>query len=302
MLSKLKGPIRRPPRRPPRIPIFTPFFTSSLALGRRIYPTSFRGGFKGRTSISLGTATAAMLLFFFTTFSQAAETTLVKIQDAHGLQVWKQTQVLACSLSIAFGGKTTLAGALYFETQGPRTRLELTSGDTLIFDGKTAWLSPETSALQRGRFHSLTWSWFLAIPFKLGGRDSRLTPFKTVTWDLRPFLTSVLTFAPGTGDTPDDWYYLYVDAQTHLLRGMGYIVTYGKSKTDAEQNPHGIIYEDYRDIEGVHIATLWRFGQFSEADGISGDIGSAKLSAFRFLKPGQVSFDKPPRAKEATKP
>ena len=124
----------------------------------------------------------------------------------------------------------------------------------------------------------------------------------TVQWEGRKYLTSLQTFEAGRGDTPDDWYHLYFDPESNLLRGMGYIVTYGKPRNEAEKDPHGLLYESYQDFGGILISTRWRFTHFSKQNGFSGNLGTGRISDLRFLKAGEKSFDKPVKAREEALP
>jgi hypothetical protein len=94
-----------------------------------------------------------------------------------------------------------------------------------------------------------------------------------------------LTFAGGTGDTPDDWYVLYRDPQTSRLAAMGYVVTWGRDLEQAEAEPHAIVYDDFTPVGGAMIPTTWRFYRWSLEDGIQGDpIGRLELTGVHLVE------------------
>src|SRR5687768_4548611 len=185
---------------------------------------------------------------------------VAELERAHGASAWKRHDALRADIRVEFGGKTTLDGILSFTTDGTKSRIDLKDGAQLTFDGERAWVSPDSATFKMARFHLLTWPYFLGVPFKL--RDGGVR----VGWmgdqplgDGRQYPAIRLTFAPGTGDAPRDWYILYRDPQTDRLRAMAYIVTYAKAPSDRPDDPHAILYDDFRTIAGVTLATRWTF-------------------------------------------
>jgi hypothetical protein len=84
---------------------------------------------------------------------------------------------------------------------------------------------------------------------------------------------------------------------------MAYIVTYDKSVEEAEQEPHAIRYEDYREVGGVLIPHRWTIYNWSLEEGIYGEpLIDARLSGVRFPRLGEVSFETPEGAQELPKP
>lgn len=227
---------------------------------------------------------------------------LSRIEAAHGAQRLRAQRAIAADLPVEFGGQRMIDGSIIFTTDGGRSRLKLKDGTIAIFDGRHAWVSPASSTFTSARFHLLTWPYFALAPFKLGDPGTRLELAGEQTLHDKPHATAKLTFAPGTGDAPDDWYLLYVDPQTARLAAMAYVVTYGK-KPGAPEEPHAIVYEDFQTIDGATISTTWKFYNWSPEKGPHGDmIGQATLRNVRFMTPDPGAFDKPPDAREDALP
>eukprot|EP00903_Cladosiphon_okamuranus_P000645 g643.t1 len=91
------------------------------------------------------------------------------------------------------------------------------------------------------------------------------------------YLTSKLSFEPGTGDAPDDWYVLYADPDSKLLQVAAYIVTAGKDKAEAEKDPHAIEYLNYQNTGGIPIATEWKFWGWQADQGLTDQLGVIKV-------------------------
>lgn len=224
------------------------------------------------------------------------------IERAHGLAAWWSTDVLRADVTITFGGNTAVDGTMTFETNGPRARLDLARGGTILYDGETCWLSPATLEMPRARFHVLTWMWFTAAPFKLGGEGVHLAVSDAERPTTGSYFFAHQTFASDAGDTPDDWYDIWIDRETHRVAAMGYIVTYGRSLDEANAEPHAIAYHDFETVDGVTLATRWTFHDYSRETGVGERLlGTGSLSDLRFEKLG-TQFTKPADAREVPLP
>jgi hypothetical protein len=234
----------------------------------------------------------------------AAAAFAAPIEKAHNLAVWRAQAAVQTDIVVRWGERTLLDGRMTFPTDLSRSRLRLADGTIAVFDGEHAWVSPAESRLKGARFHLLTWPYFLAAPMKLRDPGTHLEPLGD-----RPmrqgaaFPAARLTFAPGIGDTPDDWYVAYRDPATDRLAALAYIVTFGTPIEEAEKEPHLIIYADFKDVAGVPMATTWTFYHWNAGEGAYGDpIGEVKLSGIRFLTPAADAFLQPTGSREDALP
>jgi len=225
------------------------------------------------------------------------------IERAHGREAWRAHPALASHLEVDFGGTTVLAGEMLFTTSMSRSRIDTDRGPSVIWDGSTAWVTPGDAELPMARFHVLTWPYFMLAPLKLRDPGTHLELLGEAQVVGRSFETARLTFGSDVGDTPDDWYVLYVDPETSRLHGMAYIVTFGTTAEKAGEEPHAIVYEELTELEGAQVPTRMRFYMWSEAEGIHGDpIGELRIGDPRFVTPGPTAFDVPEGAREAVLP
>ena len=221
------------------------------------------------------------------------------IEAAHGKAPWERAKALQARLSLTFGGRPALTGTILFRTNLAGSRIELGDGTIAVFDGASAWVSPASSKLERARFHLLTWPYFASLPMKLRDPGSHLQVLGERSLRGKAYEAARLTFDPGVGDTPDDWYVLYRDPASSRLAAAAYIVTYGKEAAAASKEPHAITYEDYVPVGGAKVATTWTFWHWSEKDGVTGQpIGSGKLSDPKFVEPAADAFTRPADARE----
>lgn len=221
------------------------------------------------------------------------------IEKAHGMSIWQKKRAVEMDLVLEFGGSEALKCKLIFDMHTSKARMELVNGTTLVFDGQRAWVSPTESKMPMARFHLLTWSYFLAAPFKLRDPGTHLEKYDKLLINDKLSETAKLTFDKGTGDAPDDWYIIYPQSETNQIEAMAYIVSYGKDVAEAQKQPHAIVYHEYMDIDGVKLSTLWTLHHWSKEQGPHGEaIGKVKLSNIKFINPAKDAFDKPDDARE----
>lgn len=229
-----------------------------------------------------------------TAFSENALVT--SIEAAHGGSAWASKEAFQFRLELDFGGKPRIYGSVLSNTEASLARIELDSGEKIVFDGKSAWLSPADSERKKARFDALTWPYFVAAPFKLDdtGANAENTGKKKLRG--QEYDTVKITFDSGVGDSPDDWYIAYQDPETKALLSMSYIVTYGGKKGG---DAHAIVYEDFKTVDGVVFATKWSFYKWSEATGIKGEpIGQGTLSDIKFVNLSGDEFIRPENSVE----
>lgn len=226
-----------------------------------------------------------------------------EIEQAHGLAAWRSRPAFSADIDVYFGGDLILDGRMLFPTDLSASRLDLADGTTAVFDGERAWVHPASSQLQAARFHLLTWPYFLAVPMKLRDPGTRLEPVGERQLQGESYDAARLTFEPGVGDTPDDWYLLYRDRASGQLAAMAYVVTYGTSLAEAEKEPHAITYEQFVDVDGVAVPTLWRFWLWNEEQGIHGEpIGRVELADPALITAELSAFDRLEGAREDALP
>jgi hypothetical protein len=235
--------------------------------------------------------------------SREADQFIRVIEKAHGASRWARRAAFEAYLEVDFGGKDVIDGWLLMDTAAHRSRLKLRDGTVAVFDGQAAWVTPASVDIPRARFHLLTWPYFIAVPFKLRDEGAILQVMEAQPLGDRPFPAARLTFAPGTGDSPDDWYVIYRDPATGWVRALAYIVTYDQTVEEAQKTPHAVVYDDYVQIEGAIIPRRWTFYNWSPLRGVEGDpIGQVRLSGLRFVRPEPDAFSAPEDARPVAGP
>ena len=236
----------------------------------------------------------------------ASDDRIQAIEEAHAAGTYESQAVVKADMVIDFGSMH-LEGTVWFTPSTAKIRMELDGGPTIVYDGRTAWLSPKHAEVPGPppRFHVLTWPYFLAAPYKLDDPGTRHAPTgpHVVRQDGERLRGTKITFDADVGDTPDDWYIAFADPENDRLTALAYIVTYGTALEEASKTPSIVLYNDFVDVDGVPFATTWTFHLWNPESGIDGaPKGAAKISSIAFVDEPAGAFVRPADAIEATPP
>ncbi|MBB6429920.1 LolA family protein [Algisphaera agarilytica] len=96
------------------------------------------------------------------------------IEQAHAVDTYQEQSTIKADLVIDFG-PMHVEGTAWFTPSLGKIRLELVDGQVIVYDGKTAWLSPADAEIPGppARFHVVTWPYFIAVPYKLDDAGTR---------------------------------------------------------------------------------------------------------------------------------
>ena len=209
---------------------------------------------------------------------------LKPIEHAYNKKAYYSHQAVTFNISLAFQDSNRINGTILMTPDMGKIELMRSDGSELIWDGKNLYSYPDSSLSKHDWFDIFTWPYFFSFPYKM--RDPG------TGWDIkgmnyiqgRPRETAMLTFKPGTGISPNDWYYVYSDTTSHLIDVMAYVVTFGNKRLDvANENPHAIVYSDYTNVGNCPIAGDWRFWNWSPSQQLHNLIGEATIRNVKFI-------------------
>ncbi|HAS41100.1 MAG TPA: hypothetical protein DCS93_11505 [Microscillaceae bacterium] len=230
------------------------------------------------------------------------------IEAAHNKAAFMQKKAVQFDFGLVFGGKEMMKAKLTLLTNSSKGMIEMANGQKIMFDQSKVFHSADMENTQGVRFNAYTWSYFFMFPFKLSDAGTQWNEYQTDSLSKKDgdstsqkaYDVQKLTFAGSTGDSPEDWYIVYADKETHQLDVAAYIVTAGKTKEKAEADPHAIEYANYEKVDGIPVATQWIFWGWKADKGLTEKIGEAKISNVKFLDV-EDSFFKAEGMKEMTK-
>ena len=231
------------------------------------------------------------------TASPAHELAL-KIERAHAADRWQEQPALQADVLFDFHDGPPLQAKLLMETATGRARMELPDGTTLGYDGIDAWVSPAVSTFPGARFHLLTWPHFLRLPYRLLAPGTNLADHPPLGLMGKVYDAAFVTFDPGLARAPGDWLILHADPDTHRLKALAYVDSYGKTREQAEADPHLIVYADFLTVSGVPLPAQWSIYHWTPERGREGKaIGYVRLANPRFVVPEPDSFRMPDDAR-----
>lgn len=140
-----------------------------------------------------------------------------------------------------------------------RAYLEVPGRDSsVVWDGERAWGINWEMPIPP-RFLALLNYYFVCLPWLTQDPGVNLSvegPVKILD-DPTEYVAVRMTFDAGVGDTPDDYYVLYIDPRTKRLHGCRYVVTYEAVLPEGvEHTPeHILVYEGWTHQEGLLVPT-----------------------------------------------
>ena len=158
-------------------------------------------------------------------------------------------------------------------------------GSEFGWDGERAWVTTKDTATwnYNTRFWSTTPYFFLGQPFVLTGGGAQLEKLADKTLDGQTYDAVKISFAPGTGDAPDDYYIAYFDKDTHRQKVIRYIVSYPGYFAKGEHLPEKLMtLHDYTSVDGITLPTRYETHWLTEDEGAGEHITDLRVSKIRF--------------------
>ncbi|XLS30416.1 hypothetical protein ACJD0Z_06230 [Flavobacteriaceae bacterium M23B6Z8] len=170
---------------------------------------------------------------------------VARIFDAHGgLSVWKS--------------KKTMQYELEKETGNEKQTIDLVSRNDLIegpnytvgFDGEKSWILQDSTFFKSNpRFYHNLMFYFYAMPFVLADEGIIFEEVPPLDYEGQSYPGFKVSYKQNIGDSPEDNYFLYYDAENYQMQWLGYTVTFGKG--EASNDVHYIRYNDWQKIDGL---------------------------------------------------
>lgn len=223
------------------------------------------------------------------------------IEEAHNKTAFMMNEAVSFDINLEFGGNTRLEGTVSITSNSSKVRLDKADGTTVVYDGEQVYISPETAKKEGARFDIFTWQYFFAMPFKLTDPGTVWEAQEAKLLDSTKYKTAKLSFKSNVGDSPDDWYIIYKEPKTNRLKAAAYIVTFGSEQEKAEENPHAIVYSNYKNFADAELATEWSFHNWNSKDGFGEKLGEASISNVKFFSPKDGFFNAPEDSKTVEK-
>ncbi len=121
---------------------------------------------------------------------------------------------------------------------------------TMGWNGEEAWITPNAAAFpSTARFWTLTPFYFTGMPFVAADPGTQYEQLEDATLDGVEHHLVRLTYEAGTGDSPEDYYILYLHPETHRLSALRYVVAYPGFFPEGGHTPEKLMR--YADLQAV---------------------------------------------------
>ncbi len=196
---------------------------------------------------------------------------LDRVLDAHGgMPAWQSAPTVSFEDEWLIGGADSGNPSRVTVEQGSRRVYIDYPGSEMkmTWDGSKAW-SEHWQAPTPPRFLALLNYYFLNLPWLT--QDPGVifaSPQKARLWDDPiDYIAIRMTFENGVGDTPDDYYVLYIDPKTYQLRACEYIVTYREILPEgvSASQPKILVYNEYATVDGLKVPTHFTIYELDES-------------------------------------
>ena len=153
--------------------------------------------------------------------------------------------------------------------------------------GGEVWVHPNTEPLGGipPRFYLWTAFYFFGMPFVFADEGVRHEPLGVKNVGGVEYDAVKITFAPGTGDTPEDFYIAYLERPNAQLKIVTYVITYplfrrGRPIEELEQ--HAVVFDEWQTAFGLSVPKTARFFAWKNEQIDGEPVGIAVFSGVRF--------------------
>ena len=190
---------------------------------------------------------------------------IAKVFDAHGgIDIWNSMENLYFEIEKEGQNEKT--------TTALKSRKSLIDAETYLlgYDGKNVWLKEKDTTTYKGnaRFYYNLMFYFYTMPFIVGDNGINYDKVDALEFEGKQYPGIKISYEAGIGESPDDEYIVYYDAETNKMAWLAYTVTYfSKEKS---KNFRLIRYSDWEKVEGLLLPKTLHWHVYK--DGVIGDV------------------------------
>ncbi len=183
---------------------------------------------------------------------------VARMIEAHGgLEKWRSASTVSFEAALLPPGADSPVVHRVTVEQGPRRAyLDFPGmGARISWDGEKAW-SENWQGPFPPRFFALLSYYFMNLPWLAADPGVNLSePGTGMLWDdPTEYITVKMTFGPGVGDTPEDYYILHIDPDSYRLRAAELTVTYAAVlPPGVDVMTEIIVYEEFATVDGLTV-------------------------------------------------
>ncbi|HEV2094959.1 MAG TPA: DUF6503 family protein [Chthoniobacterales bacterium] len=235
----------------------------------------------------------------FSATASPAAAQLDRCLDAHGgVAKWKSYGAVEFDLTWT-SAKGTKKDHQLFDL---RSRAGLITSDkyTLGNSNGEVWIKPGLDALggTPPRFYMWTPFYFFGMPFVFADPGATAESLGKKSFQGQEYDSFKISFKKGTGDTPDDFYVIYVDPGSGRLKLASYVVTFPamrKDKPIEQLEQHAIVFQEWQSVDKLQVPKKAPFYKWTDGNLEGEPLATLEFSNVRFTEksPHQSKFAKP---------
>lgn len=179
---------------------------------------------------------------------------ITKVFDAHGgLDRWNEMATLEFSVEKPGGYEITTT-----DLKDRYTLIEMPK-HTIGYDGEVLWMKNSGNSEYDGdpRFYYNMMFYFYAMPFVLADDGILYAEADPLIFEGKSYPGIQISYESGVGNSPDDEYILYYDADTYQMAWLAYVIAHNKDEENQDYN--FIKYSNWQEVENLLLpeTMLW---------------------------------------------
>ena len=171
---------------------------------------------------------------------------VTKILNAHGgIHQWNAFNTLVFTMKKPTGDEVTIT-----DLKDRRSQIE-TDAFKIGYTGKEAWLVNKGDNKYEGnpQFYYNLMFYFYAMPYVLADDGITYTNVEPLKVEGKEYPGIKISYGAAIGESPEDEYIMYYDAETNKMTWLGYTVTYFTKEKSKDW--HFIKYADWQTVNGM---------------------------------------------------
>lgn len=209
---------------------------------------------------------------------------VINLEKAHNASEYRKRENVRFEITGNIGGLENHQATITMSTTAHDVKIQPANGSSFVYEERKTSLMEDSIMHNFKRLNSFAWAHFFSLPKRLRNHDVRVETFNgsnSLGGESYRVRGIRLETKPGFDDL-FEWYVVYADRKSGLLRYAAYALPEQMNDTE-EVISHAVEYSDYRDIDGILIAHVWTFWEWSPENGLGKKLGDAKLENVDFL-------------------
>ncbi|NEN24999.1 hypothetical protein G3O08_15975 [Cryomorpha ignava] len=208
---------------------------------------------------------------------------VLSLEKAHNAAEYRKHENVRFEVTTDFGEMEKVHAIITMSTTQKDVKIENDDGTYLVYEESTTSLQEDSIMHNFERFKHFAWAHFFSLPKRLRNEYVRVENFEgsSLLGD-ESFRVRRIRLVPRPGhDDLFEWYVVYADRSTGLLRYAGYGLP---SEIYESKNAlsHSVEYSDYDLVEGIPIAQRWTFWEWNTETGLGKKLGESRLKNISF--------------------